>query len=175
VNQNLFNLFRANPIVVTAFVIMAINFESLIVRLKKMTSDGVVEFEEIFTEGMAVRYEPIPGDYLVVQSDGYRYFNPRDVFERKYSPIPRETTVMANQIADLLSSCKSFDSKLGEKTTMVRAVLPCGFEIIETSSCVDPANYDHEMGKKICFERIVDKLWYLEGYRLQNRLHEANG
>jgi hypothetical protein len=33
---------------------------------------------------MTSRYQPVLGDYLVVQSDGYRYLNPKAVFERKY-------------------------------------------------------------------------------------------
>jgi hypothetical protein len=37
---------------------------------------------------MTVRYCPVPGDYLVTQEDGYEYLNPKEVFERKYSPIP---------------------------------------------------------------------------------------
>lgn len=35
---------------------------------------------------MAARYTPAPGDYYVIQSDGYAYLNPKDVFERKYRP-----------------------------------------------------------------------------------------
>jgi hypothetical protein len=34
---------------------------------------------------MTVRYMPKAGDYLVRQSDGYLYLNPKEVFERKYS------------------------------------------------------------------------------------------
>lgn len=33
---------------------------------------------------MLARMTPKPGDYLVRQSDGYTYLNPKDVFERKY-------------------------------------------------------------------------------------------
>jgi hypothetical protein len=36
---------------------------------------------------MTSRHIPIVGDYIVTQEDGYVYINPRDVFERKYSPI----------------------------------------------------------------------------------------
>lgn len=39
---------------------------------------------EKIDSGMSARYVPIVGDYLVVQSDGYRYINPKEVFERKY-------------------------------------------------------------------------------------------
>lgn len=36
---------------------------------------------------MRARMEPVPGDYWVIQADGYIYLNPKDVFERKYSPV----------------------------------------------------------------------------------------
>lgn len=34
--------------------------------------------------GMLARMAPVAGDYVVTQSDGYVYLNPKDVFERKY-------------------------------------------------------------------------------------------
>lgn len=37
--------------------------------------------------GMTARCNPVPGDYLITQEDGYSYLNPKAVFERKYSPI----------------------------------------------------------------------------------------
>jgi hypothetical protein len=37
------------------------------------------------SEEMLSRITPIEGDYVVVQSDGYIYLNPKEVFERKYS------------------------------------------------------------------------------------------
>ena len=52
------------------------------------------------------------------------------------------------------------------KTTVVTAKLPNGFTITESSSCVDPDNYDEKLGRTIAMKRIVDKLWDLEGYRL---------
>jgi len=56
---------------------------------------------------------------------------------------------------------------LGEKTTVVRAVLANGFEIIEASACVDPANYDERLGTEICLRKIKDKIWSLLGFLLQ--------
>lgn len=35
---------------------------------------------------MMSRMTPVVGDYVVVQSDGYTYLNPKDVFERNYRP-----------------------------------------------------------------------------------------
>jgi|HubBroStandDraft_6_1064221.scaffolds.fasta_scaffold2638185_2 hypothetical protein len=34
--------------------------------------------------GMLARMTPVAGDYVVTQSDGYIYLNPKEVFERKY-------------------------------------------------------------------------------------------
>lgn len=67
---------------------------------------------------------------------------------------------------------KENDAKLGEKTTVVVLTLKNGFEVVGTSACVDPTNYDHEIGKKYARQRAVDKIWELEGYRLQNQLSE---
>lgn len=75
--------------------------------------------------------------------------------------------VTQEQVNTIIESAKIEDVKLGEKTTVVSATLENGFVIVQSSSCVDPSNYDHELGKSICLKRMVDKVWELEGYRLQ--------
>nr|WP_254786645.1 Gp49 family protein [Cytobacillus oceanisediminis] len=57
-----------------------------------------------------------------------------------------------------------------DKCTVVSCQLPNGFIIVESSACVDPANYDVKLGAQICMERITNKIWELEGYRLQDEL-----
>jgi hypothetical protein len=47
-----------------------------------------------------------------------------------------------------------------------------GFTVRETTTCVDPANYNEEIGKEICLKRIEDKIWLLLGYALQDKLAE---
>lgn len=56
----------------------------------------------------------------------------------------------------------------GKKTTIVHAKLKNGFCITESSSCVDPANYDLEIGIQCCLERIENKIWELLGFLLQS-------
>jgi len=58
--------------------------------------------------------------------------------------------------------CTKFD-----KCTVVTAVLPNGFIMVESSACVSPENYDAKLGEEICRQRIEDKVWMLEGYKLQ--------
>lgn len=78
-----------------------------------------------------------------------------------------ETKVTPEQIEAIISASKIEVTTIGEKTTLVHAVLPNGFVIVESSSCVDPENYNEELGKSLCIGRIKNKIWELEGYRLQ--------
>ncbi|MGM1416315.1 Gp49 family protein [Bacillus cereus group sp. BceL300] len=58
------------------------------------------------------------------------------------------------------------------KCTVVVAKLPNGFILTDSSACVDPANYDINIGIECCKKRIIDKIWLLEGYRLQCEIYE---
>ncbi len=80
-------------------------------------------------------------------------------------------TITKAHIEQLLEQSTLIDTKIGHKTTLVCVILPSGFEVIESSGCVDPLNYNHELGVRICMERITNRLWALEGYRLQCTLH----
>lgn len=73
----------ANPVEVDAFWIAevgSVNHLSQTIALVLENGERVLATKE-----MTARYLPQVGDYWVVQSDGYTYLNPKDVFERKYS------------------------------------------------------------------------------------------
>ena len=57
--------------------------------------------------------------------------------------------------------------KLGERTAVVRCILKNGFELVESSACVDPRNYSEEIGQEACMEKIRDRIWNLLGFLLQ--------
>ncbi len=59
----------------------------------------------------------------------------------------------------------------GEKTTIVRAMLRNGFELVEASSCVSPENYDEKLGREICMKKIKDRVWHLLGFLLQTAVN----
>lgn len=90
--------------------------------------------------------------YKVRYADGYESFSPNEVFERAYLPL-----------------------EVNGKTTVVRAVLKNGFEIVESSSCVSAENYDEKLGEEICMERIRNKIWELLGFLLQTAVGGVNG
>ena len=79
-----------------------------------------------------------------------------------------ENTSLTREYIDaILDQATVTVTKVGKKTAVVTATLRNGFEITTTSACVDPGNYDEAEGKRIGLQRIEDKLWELEGYRLQ--------
>jgi hypothetical protein len=79
--------------------------------------------------------------------------------------------ITPEHIEAILSGSKFQVGKLGEKTTVLTTILPSGFELVVTSSCVDPGNYDQDIGVENCKQKVVDKLYELEGYRLQDDLY----
>ena len=59
------------------------------------------------------------------------------------------------------------------KLTICVLTLENDFVLAETAGAVSPENFDPEIGKKIAYKRALDKLFMLEGYLLQERLHQS--
>ena len=62
----------------------------------------------------------------------------------------------------------------GKKHTIVCVSLTNGFTIIETSTCVDPKNYDQAIGEQICLKAIKSKIWNHLGFQLSTDIHREN-
>lgn len=113
--------------------------------------------------------------YKVIYPDGYESWSPTDVFEKAYMEVDGNPHLKSNisisqkMVDDFI--LETWTTTLGEKTTVVRALLKNGFEIVESSACVDPENYSEEMGKEICLEKIKDKIWGHLGFLLQTAIH----
>lgn len=60
--------------------------------------------------------------------------------------------------------------KVGKKTTVCLMTLKNGFEILTSSSCVNPDDYDQEVGEKISYRKALDRLSDVQWYflHLQN-------
>lgn len=113
--------------------------------------------------------------YLVEYSDGYISWSPKEVFEKAYIAVddnknlPSGVSIGDKMVDEFISYTET--QTMGDRTTVVRCVLRNGFEIVESSSCVDPKNYSEDMGKEICMEKIKDKIWELLGFLLQTAWH----
>lgn len=86
-----------------------------------------------------------------------------------------EDRVTQEEIDALMASAEYTVTKAYGKATVVTAKFPNGWTMTEQSACVDPANYDHNLGVELCKKRIEDKLWELEGYRRQCMGGERHG
>jgi hypothetical protein len=82
----------------------------------------------------------------------------------------KENTVTQEQINELYDKSEKEIWCVFNKTLVIACKLPNGFVIAESSSCVDPPNFNIEIGKGIIEERIKNKIWELEGYKLQSQL-----
>lgn len=78
-------------------------------------------------------------------------------------------------VQDVLNNTKNYICEtrieFGKPVTYVTVQMLNGFTIRESTTCVDPENYDEEIGKKICLNKIKDKVWFLLGYSLQEKLY----
>ena len=110
--------------------------------------------------------------YKVVYKDGYESWSPKAVFEEAYLPVVNNSTLKSDKPSVSQKMVDDFIARvyvetMGEKTTVVRAVLRNGFEIVEASACVSKENYDEKLGAEICMKKIKDKVWMLLGFLLQ--------
>lgn len=113
--------------------------------------------------------------YLVEYPDGYISWSPKQIFEKAYlqvddnKDLPSGVSIGPDMVDDFIAYYETHT--MGEATTVVRCVLRNGFVIVESSSCVDPANYSEKMGEEICLNNIKDKIWELLGFLLQTAWH----
>ena len=77
-------------------------------------------------------------------------------------------------IQDVLNNTKNYICEtrveFGKPVTYVTVQMLNGFTIRESTTCVDPENYSEEIGKEICLKKIEDRVWFLLGYSLQEKL-----
>ena len=86
-----------------------------------------------------------------------------------------KNTVTQEQVEAAIADTKIQTIELvGKLHTLVAVRLQNGFTIVETSTCVDPDNYNEDLGSQVCISKIMDKIWMLEGYMLQTILAEED-
>ncbi|MFA7188664.1 MAG: Gp49 family protein [Sphaerochaetaceae bacterium] len=118
--------------------------------------------------GWAIPVNENPGDlgFLIVHLSGLRHWLPKEEFRSQFFCIGDDpTSITLPVLMDFRGKVSTF--RIGEKTTFVKAEMLSGFMQYETSSCVDSANYDEEIGEDICIEKINDSLWGHLGFVLQ--------
>lgn len=105
--------------------------------------------------------------YAVKYSDDYISWSPKNVFDSAYFEISEEdgSKLNENDINRFFANIEYKD--LDSKTTLVSTEHITGFVQHDVSSCVDPKNYDKELGGKIALGKIKNKTWEFLGFVLQ--------
>lgn len=98
-----------------------------------------------------------------------------DTFNNYFEKIEEEIEIPAiteEYIKDIMENSEFEVCTVFGKCTMVACRLPNGFVVTESSACVNPEDYDENIGFDNCYKKIMDKVWELEAYRLQQWLWE---
>ena len=107
--------------------------------------------------------------YAVKYPDGYTSWAPKAVFEAAYLPMgeTNDNTVTQEMVSSITKDRVKTTELPDGKTTLVKCKMATGFVQYETSSCVDPKNYDTAVGEQICIKRIEEAVWKFLGFVVQ--------
>lgn len=139
-------------------------------------TDNQMRVDIIADPDEAATYYKSEEGYRVRYPDGYESWSPKEAFEKAYLPLSTNGDLKTDRpsiSAEMVDNfiLETWTQTAGDKTTIVRALLRNGFEIVEASSCVSPENYDETMGREICIKKIKDKVWMLLGFLLQTAVN----
>jgi hypothetical protein len=116
-------------------------------------------------DGYLVEYEN-QGDSNHPDHVGYISWCPKEVFEDANLHLGEDGTKITHDVVTAFMG-ELVSTQYDDKTTLTTAETITGFRQLETSACVDPANYDAEIGEDVCRKRIEDTLWKCLGFVLQ--------
>ena len=130
-----------------------------LIKAKPMTRGEYNKFR-----GWDIPKNENPNDegYLIQYPDGYISWCPKKQFEESNLKVddnknlPSGVSIGSKMVDDFIKEVHV--STLGDKTTLVRAILVNGFEIVESTGCVDKVNYSEDIGAEICLNKIKDKI-----------------
>ena len=150
-------LTNGDKLVVTKKVAPFLN-EGDIVKVTSVTDEGIISFafgEDFMHMGMMNTAE----------------------CEAHFEKVEEKVEVPAiteEYIVEIMENSEFDVRTVFDKCTVMTCRLPNGFVITEYSACVNPDDYSMDLGANICYDRIKNKIWELEAYRLQQFLWEEN-
>lgn len=112
-----------------------------------------------------------PG-YIATDSLGRKSWVSGEAVLNNYFVINNDDSITKEDIERFIWKFKA--GTIGKKTTVATATTLTGYEVTKTSACVNPKNYDIEIGKDIAYSSIVDELWEKLGFVLQWAINGVN-
>ena len=77
----------------------------------------------------------------------------------------RTTTVSEERVEQVIDDALIVEQKMLRKTFVLTARLDNGFEITVSSACVEPDDFDKEIAREICHERLKERVFELLGFQ----------
>lgn len=87
------------------------------------------------------------------------------------SALPKSVT---KEHLESIIAKKEFFVLPGTTVTLCMLTLQNGFSVRGESACVDPNNFNKEIGEQIAFDNAFRQLWLLEGYVLKQKHYDAS-
>lgn len=110
-----------------------------------------------------VEKDGAPG-YSVKYPDGYVSWSPKATFEGAYLPQGHDPSRVTQEMVDAFIVGHEA-ARMGNHT-VVLVRLRNGFTLIEESACVDPENYDEEIGTRFALAKAKSRVWNHLGFLL---------
>ena len=82
--------------------------------------------------------------------------------------------IHAGQIRAMLNEAETQETIYFGKCLVVVYKLKNGFCLVGVGACVDPENFDLDVGRQVAEGQVIDQLFKLEGYLLQNQLFQID-
>lgn len=133
------------------------------VQLLEITVDGRVkvknlvthEIFEITKQAFEMAFEPSENSFLDLETS---------------KPQARNDQITQSEIDAMIEKAQVEIVELFGKCTIVAVQLENGFILTESTTSIDPVNYNKNLNTQICLERIKKRIWELEGYKYQSLL-----
>lgn len=125
---------------------------------------GAAQYKGYKTNG----HEGNDKGYEVIYPDGYKSWCSKEVADKAYFKLNENNDGTKICKEDVEAFIKFDDAcKVGTKTTNVTITTITGYEINGQASCVDPNQFNIDLGIKVAKPRAMDQLWAHLGFVLQ--------
>lgn len=79
--------------------------------------------------------------------------------------------INAGEIRKMVDEAETQETIYFGKCLVIVYKLKNGFCLVGVGACVDPESFNLEVGRQVAEGQVIDELFKLEGYLLQNRMH----
>ena len=69
---------------------------------------------------------------------------------------------------------RKYFTVMNGNVTLCNIVLDNGYSVRGESACVNPANFNQEIGERIAYDNALDKLWPLFGFFMAESQYQIN-